>query len=234
MSIVSGISTAPGISPLLNAPRETQQTLRIDDTTDAGQLTRARPGQITGHPLADRPVSNVTREANAGQHTDIRQSSDSRYTRFVKAVQALRMDPTDAILDDKRVAELIDAAEGFFLVDDGVPREVQPLPPEALVKIEPPEPEPEPAFWEHQVEEARVEAEEAESNAAPAADSERLESEKTPKQAAEEKPERPDSVTKMGHDDVRDREPEPRQAERREERPVEKPDARPKEPERSE
>ncbi|MEM7059718.1 MAG: hypothetical protein AAF557_19200 [Pseudomonadota bacterium] len=143
MSIVSGISTAPGLAPLLNAPRETQQNTRLEGSAVATRVGGVRTEQVLDVPDPVRPVTGVEREANAGQFQDIRASTDSRYSRFVKAVQALRIDPADEILDDRRVAELIAAAEDFFLVDDGIPREVQPLPPDASIKIEPLELEPE-------------------------------------------------------------------------------------------
>lgn len=140
MSILSGISTASGIAPLLNAPRETNQATSSGaqaSTAIAGQAVNNQPS--VGTPETERPVPRLAGDAKTNQFPDIRASNDIRYARFVEAVQALRRDPEEPVLNDRRVAELIAAAEDFFLVDDGIPREVQPLPPDASVLIKPPE-----------------------------------------------------------------------------------------------
>ena len=133
MSIVSGVATAPGIAPLLNAPRETHQGLRVDPSTAP---TRSEALQSTGR-LTARPVVGVADGQGKDRPPEFRHSTDSRYERFVQAVQVLRMDFTEDVLDEDRVRRLLDSAEDFFLVDDGIPREVQPLPPDPESRVEP-------------------------------------------------------------------------------------------------
>lgn len=180
MSIVSGITTAPGVAPLLNAPRETQQSAPVGRTEQTTRATLSTTGHMAA--LDERPVIGVSTDADAGQTQDIRASSDERYSRFVKAVQALRTDPVDKILDDRRVAELISAAEDFFLVDDGIPQEVQPLPPDASILVEPWAPPAEPDFPESVIQERLAEAEKAKADA----DAARTEEAKTVETAASE------------------------------------------------
>ncbi len=53
-------------------------------------------------------------------------SKDSRYVRFVAAVQALRLDREDTKLSRAQVERIMEAARDIFMIDDGVPREVRP------------------------------------------------------------------------------------------------------------
>lgn len=228
MSIVSGISTAPGISPLLNAPRETQQILRLDASAATSQT--ADSSKVVDLSTRARPVTGVAREANSGQFQDIRTSTDDRYSRFVKAVQALRIDPTDEILDDRRVAELIEAAEGFFLVDDGVPREVQPLPPDASIRIEPIQPDPEPELWEQAVEDSGDKAEESDELAL---ESQRSQNDAQPTRAetTEEAAEQSAEASEQTREDAQAREAEERKTEQRKQREPGLSDQPPEDPE---
>ena len=136
MSIVSGLATAPGIAPLLNAPRETQQDHRASPSSARADGIEANGSAKEANGIP-RPVIAVESRPNASGVGGFAPSQDNRYVRFVEAVQALRLDPTLTPVDKRKVADLLNKATEYFLVNDGVPREVQPLPPDAQAKIEP-------------------------------------------------------------------------------------------------
>lgn len=140
MSIVTGIATASGISPLLNAPRETSPDQRPTPLPQAEQANGAGrdPGRSVTNAATARPVIGVARGSATGETDDTRASSDSRYMRFVKALEIVRTDPTVTVLDNQRMAELAEEEEDFFLIGDGIPREVEPLLPERSFLIDPP------------------------------------------------------------------------------------------------
>lgn len=131
MSVVSGIATASGVSSLLNAPGgnkadvakrtggapETAATnaLRIDHT-----ITRIVE-RLTG--VDNQPTSG---DPNAAQANVI--PGSGRYSRFVEAVQALRLDEaTAAELTPERVAQLKAAAAEVFNMRSDIPRELRPV-----------------------------------------------------------------------------------------------------------
>ena len=128
MSIVSGLATATGVSSLLNAPRDTNLTLR-QQTGEAAPLAavrraEAKDAQVEGRAVTVRPVQSAGVAEQAA--TPSKQSSDPRYSQFVDAVTALRIDFSEATLTRQRIAELRAAAKEVFKMDDGIPREVKP------------------------------------------------------------------------------------------------------------
>lgn len=131
MSIVTGIATASGISPLLNAPRDTIADLRAA-RGDGQQATVARLAEDHPRVSAKRKVVRpvlAPAKADTAQSVPARtpsNSGDNRYARFVQAVEALRLDYDAASeLTAARIAELKAAAEEVFKMGDSVPREVR-------------------------------------------------------------------------------------------------------------
>lgn len=128
MSIVSGLATAPGVSALLNAPRETNASLRslAADLAPKAAVKRA-DGDVKAVKRTEsvRPVAGSAK-TQASTASYIRPSNDARYTKFVDAVTALRIDLSEVKLTKQRIAELRQAAKEVFNMDDGVPREVRP------------------------------------------------------------------------------------------------------------
>lgn len=124
MSIVSGIATASGVSSLLNASRDTNTVLRFAAGDPVPQAAVRRPEEdrrAVSNPQAVRPV--VAPNAAEGAQTPIRrESSDPRYTKFVDAVEALRVDLSETSLTRERIAELREAAKIVFRMD-GVPED---------------------------------------------------------------------------------------------------------------
>lgn len=128
MSIVSGLATATGVSSLLNAPRDSNFNLR-QQTGEAAPLAavrraESRDAQVEGRAATARPVLS----AGLSEQVSVagKQSRDPRYTQFVDAVTALRIDFSEATLTRQRIAELRAAAKEVFKMDDGIPREVKP------------------------------------------------------------------------------------------------------------
>ncbi|MEM1298991.1 MAG: hypothetical protein AAGH68_06885 [Pseudomonadota bacterium] len=128
MSIVSGLATAPGVSALLNAPRETNASLRAlaVDTASKAAVKRADGAVKTVERTESaRPVAASSKSQTSTPSYN-RPSNDARYTKFVDAVTALRIDLSEVKLTKQRIAELRQAAKEVFNMDDGVPREVRP------------------------------------------------------------------------------------------------------------
>ena len=129
MSIISGIATAPGISALLNAPRERNVSLEATSTesrsrgnsegeTQTARVLGTRPGQaVTGVDRAAIAQASLSRET----------TNDPRLARFVDAVQALRLNAdTASDLTPGRISELRAAAKEVFEYTGEIPRDVRP------------------------------------------------------------------------------------------------------------
>lgn len=131
MSIVSGIATASGLSPLLNAPRDANVDLRAA-RGDAQQVTVSRLAEDQQRPASVRKVARpvFSPSQSEGLQASVPRRSaeltDNRYVRFVDAVEALRLDYDAASeLTADRIADLKAAAEAVFKMGDSVPREVR-------------------------------------------------------------------------------------------------------------
>ena len=130
MNIVSGIATAPGISALLNAPRERVTASRTstgtnDQTGRAAEAPsrRERPSGVPAENRVERAAKTAAMPALRG----VISSGDPRMVRFVEAVQALRLDAdTASTLPPDRLSRLRDAAKLVFKVARDIPREVRP------------------------------------------------------------------------------------------------------------
>ncbi|MFK7945608.1 MAG: hypothetical protein AB8B85_22240 [Paracoccaceae bacterium] len=135
MSIVSGLATAPGISSLLNARREASSPMQVaasdlaiaDLSNDGGGGRRSSGGAQTSRPVL------ASDDAEAIQTPIRRESADPRYTQFIDAVTALRVDLSEEALTRERVAELAAAAKAVFDMD-GVPTDRRPSPGEAVAR----------------------------------------------------------------------------------------------------
>ena len=126
MSTVSGLATASGVSPYLNAPREATPQFRLSRadlafTPVAAQATASAPA---GGAQSARPVAAPDASEQSLLQSR-RESGDARYTQFVDAVTALRVDISEANLTKQRVAELRAAAKAVFRMD-GVPEDRRP------------------------------------------------------------------------------------------------------------
>lgn len=129
MSIVSGLATAPGISALLNAPRDNNLLLRFATGDPAPQATVKRAegdGDVAGRAQSVRPVVAQSK-AESLQTPVRRESNDPRYTKFLDAVEALRVDLSEANLTRERVSELRAAAKEVFQMEN-VPEDTRPEP----------------------------------------------------------------------------------------------------------
>ena len=131
MNIVSGIATASGVSSLLNAPRDSNATLRVvsGDPAPQAALRSAEGGAGAARRTETvRPVSEPARAEGAPASLR-RESSDPRYTQFLDAVTALRVDLSEETLTRQRISELRSAAKEIFNLD-GVPADTAPDPTE--------------------------------------------------------------------------------------------------------
>ena len=129
MSIVTGIATAPGISALLNAPRERNPAV------DAASGKQAARTSVDGASTqssergasSERPVQGIERAALARFDAAQGQIKDPRIARFVEAVQALRLtNESAAALAPGRLSDLRAAAKIVFKIENDIPREVRP------------------------------------------------------------------------------------------------------------
>lgn len=75
-----------------------------------------------GSGVGNRPGSHASPQ--------LQPSDDSRYVRFVEAVQALRIDPEQTKLPPAQVERMMESAREIFKLDDGIPRPVRPPAPE--------------------------------------------------------------------------------------------------------
>lgn len=127
MSIVSGIATAPGVSSLLNAPRDVNADLRASaqEQQQVAEIKRADAARrVPENRGADRPLLRDL-DAESGQRAPARSSNgDSRYERFVQAVQALRGDFETLRIPDSKIAIMKASADEVFMLGDGVPGDV--------------------------------------------------------------------------------------------------------------
>lgn len=126
MTIVSGLATATGVSPLLNAPRELDPGARSLPVRDAQSVTQVNLSRIASATQTLRPVLGSAGADSPDTPVNFRPSRDSRYVLFIKAVQALRIDPDQGGLSRAQLADLMQAARDVFMLDDGVPRQVRP------------------------------------------------------------------------------------------------------------
>ena len=138
MSILSGLATATGVAPLLNAPHETKQDIptQVSSARQSADGSLHKGNDVDRH-NTPRPIYSVEGRPNIQNTGGFAPSNDIRYVRFVEAVQALRMEPTLTPVDKRKVADLLNKATEYFQVNDGVPREVQPLPPKPEARVEP-------------------------------------------------------------------------------------------------
>ena len=129
MSIVSGLATASGVSPLLNAPRDTN---RDQSATTAGADLRAvghdlqGAGKRAGERFVPRPVLQALPTQAQGATAAREHADGSRYARFVDAVLALRLDHDLTYLPRHRAAAVMAAGREIFKMDDGLPKTVRP------------------------------------------------------------------------------------------------------------
>ncbi len=131
MSVLSGIATAPGLSALLNSPRDANTDLRRATGDVATQVKVRQAGEnprVSGKRAIERAVAAFSKAEAAQRSAKERPAPDSRYAQFMKAVQALRLDYDLQTLTPDRVADLKAAAREIFMMDDGVPGEVRPAP----------------------------------------------------------------------------------------------------------
>lgn len=133
MSVVSGLATASGISPLLNAPRDANTNLR-NAAGDTTATAVARKVDDTPNASRKRAIVRAVEgpgRTEQGVRSEVeRPSSDLRFSKFVKALQALRRDYAPQDLSSARVAEIKAAALEIFK-SDGLPAEVRPPAPNA-------------------------------------------------------------------------------------------------------
>ena len=126
MTIVSGIATATGVSPLLNAPREADPVAKPAADRNAQSVASPNLSRIASATQTTRPVLGVSDPGTSDAPVNFKPSRDSRYVLFAKAVRALRLDPETTRLSKAQLTELMAAARDVFMLDDGVPREVRP------------------------------------------------------------------------------------------------------------
>ena len=123
MSVVSGLAVASGVSSLLNAPGRTSTDAASRERSDGTAAVRV---DSSVERIVER-VAGVSKPSDQTQapvsQTGLAPGS-SRYSQFVEAVQALRLDKSDAAeLTPGRVAELKAAAEEVFQMRADIPRD---------------------------------------------------------------------------------------------------------------
>lgn len=94
MTIVSGIATAQGISALLNAPRDLNDSARPAGQPAGGGSGSTRPEGFGTAELGletERPVMRTDEIPAAGGVPAEPLSSESGYALFMKAIEALRL-----------------------------------------------------------------------------------------------------------------------------------------------
>ncbi len=126
MSVVSGLAVTSGVSSLLNAPGKTSTDAASRERSDGAAAVRVdssveriveRVADVSKPP--DQTLASVSQAGLA--------PGSSRYSQFVEAVQALRLDKSDAAeLTPGRVAELKAAAEEVFQMRADIPRDQRP------------------------------------------------------------------------------------------------------------
>ena len=127
MSILSGLATAPGTAPLLNAPRDANPDLRVD-AAPPGRAARATDeGRTATARDVPRPVVELMR-ARAAPALGRDPAAQNGYARFIDAVLALRLDSDLSPLPPGRMAAVREAGRSVFGLDDGTPGPVRPDP----------------------------------------------------------------------------------------------------------
>ena len=129
MNIVSGVATAPGISSLLNAPRNAslEVTAQASDPARKEAIKKLeQDSKVSGRQQAPRAAEGAGK-TRGNRSSERVVPGNSRYTKFVKAVMALRLDTEAAnALTPERVEELRSAAREVFSVTDDIPRDLRP------------------------------------------------------------------------------------------------------------
>lgn len=129
MSILSGLATAPGVSALLNAPRDSNAQLRasVGEPATKADLKRPDAGSRVQSAETVRPVLQAARGETSAAVSKVVDSRDSRFRQFMKALEALRFGPGDSRADKSRRAELAAEAPMAFGLFDGRPTPVEPV-----------------------------------------------------------------------------------------------------------
>lgn len=130
MSVVSGIATSSGAVTRLNVPGsdKADSTKNIENNVGSASTDAVRIDKS-----AARIVERVASVSDGSERVPLTGAKagltpgDGRYSRFVDAVQALRLDEsTAAELTPERVAELKAAAAEVFNIRSDIPREQRP------------------------------------------------------------------------------------------------------------
>lgn len=127
MSIVSGLATATGVSSLLNAPREGDSGIKPAADRNTQSVASVNLSRVAASTQTARPVLGLSYPDGPDAPLNFRPSRDSRYVMFVKAVQALRMDPESEGMTRAQMSDLMAAARDIFMLDDGIPKQVRPI-----------------------------------------------------------------------------------------------------------
>lgn len=128
MLIVSGLTTSNGISVLLNMG----SAGRSDPGRGSREIAALASDQTkieNRKRIASEAPRLVSVEAKPEQtKLPAKQdgAADSRYAKFLLAVQALRLPNIDIATATPRQAQMVKAAREIFMIDDGVPKPVRP------------------------------------------------------------------------------------------------------------
>ncbi len=98
--------------------------------------TGTRNGHDGDHASSLRPITRFAAVPADHRLGGYLPSQDSRYVRFVDAVQALRIDRDGTTLSAAQLARIMEAAEEIFMIGDGIPHEVRPAKAEAEAEAE--------------------------------------------------------------------------------------------------
>ncbi|MEO1491553.1 MAG: hypothetical protein AAFV19_05295 [Pseudomonadota bacterium] len=127
MSVVSGLSTSNGVSTLLNARREVTTISQAAPGEPARDEAARRAEGVPrgrGDRLVRRPVLEPAKGEETAETKEQRAGDGSRHTKFLLAVQALRLDQNEISGTSPKLNAMLKAAQEIFMVDDGIPRQV--------------------------------------------------------------------------------------------------------------
>ena len=127
MSISTKSSISTAALQALGRVGAAQPTTRPDPGADGDDRVGPASEAVfsNGAGPHDRPASHAMARLAA--------SDDSRYVRFVEAVQALRIDLDMTTLTQSQIDRIMESAQRIFMLDDGVPKPVEPPRHEATV-----------------------------------------------------------------------------------------------------
>lgn len=135
MSIVSVTASANGIANRVTSAREAASSPEL-----AEKGSRIYAAVRTSSALDSGPRERVVVEVQSAERSSLDRpfapSDDSRYVKFIEAVQALRLDREGTDLTETQIARIMASGKEIFWLDDGIPRDVRPpQPSEAAAKL---------------------------------------------------------------------------------------------------